>query len=118
MTPSGAAVHVLLAIGVGVEVASVLGLLLMHNAFDRLHYLGPAAIAGPPFIAAAIVVREGHSGAGIKAVLIALILMLMSPAVAHAVSRAIRIREFGHWVVMPEERPGARDSRPGPDRRP
>ena len=44
---SAAVIDVLLAIGVAVELACCVGVLVMGDAYDKLHYLGPATIVGP-----------------------------------------------------------------------
>ena len=98
------AVRILLAFGTAVVVYSVVGVLLARNVYPRLHYTGPAATLGAFAIAAAVVVREGLSQAGIKAVLAALIIAVTNPILAHATARAARIRERGRWEPSPEER--------------
>jgi multicomponent Na+:H+ antiporter subunit G len=65
----------------------------MEDAYDKLHYLGPAAIVGPLFVAAAVVINEGFSQAGIKSLLTAFLLMLSSPVLTHATARALYIRQ-------------------------
>jgi multisubunit Na+/H+ antiporter MnhG subunit len=55
-------------------------------------------------IAAAMVLEERLSAAGIKAVLIALVLVGTNPVLGHATARAARIREHGQWMVRDEER--------------
>jgi len=87
------AVVVLLVVGVAVELACCLGVLVMDDAYDKLHYLGPAAIVGPVAVAAAIVVRESLSQAGIKALLTAGLLIVASPVLSHATARALYIRQ-------------------------
>ena len=78
----------------------------MRDAYDRLHYTTPAAVVAPVAIAAAVVLEERLSAAGIKAVLIALVLVLTNPVLGHATARAARIREFGQWTIRDEEREG------------
>jgi monovalent cation/proton antiporter MnhG/PhaG subunit len=86
----------LLAAGVLVELSCCVGVLLMGDAYDKLHYTGPAAILGPALVAAAVVVREGAGQAGIKAVLVALLLTVANPVLAHATGRALYIRQRDH----------------------
>ncbi|GAC1434315.1 MAG: hypothetical protein NVSMB65_08330 [Chloroflexota bacterium] len=104
MTWQVLATGILLTLGVGVELLCCLGLVLMRNVFDRLHYLGPATLLGPLLIALAVVAREALSQAGIKALLIALVLAVVSPVVTHATGRAARLRSFGTLAVGPEDR--------------
>ena len=93
MSITSIAVVVLLVVGVAVELACCLGVLVMDVAYDKLHYLGPAAIVGPLAVAAAVVVRESLSQAGIKALLTAGLLIVASPVLAHATARALYIRQ-------------------------
>ena len=95
--------YVLLALGVAIELLSCLGLLVMDNVYDRLHYVGPAASLGPIAIAVAVLFVEGGSTAGVKAILIAVVLVGVGPVVTHATARAARVRQFGHWQAQSEE---------------
>ena len=104
MSPRGIAVAVLLVAGVGIELGCVVGVLVMRSAYDRLHYTAPATALGPLAIAAAIVVRESFNQAGIKAVLVAVVLLLTNPVLTHATARAARVREHGQWVIQEGER--------------
>jgi monovalent cation/proton antiporter MnhG/PhaG subunit len=104
LSPRELAVLVLLAFGVGVTLLSCLGVLVMRDPYDRLHYTGPAAVLAPVAIAAAVVLEEQLSAAGIKALLIALVLVVTNPVLGHATARAARIRQFGEWRVREEER--------------
>ena len=88
-----AVVDVLLVLGVAVELACCVGVLAMADAYDKLHYLGPASTVGPVCIAAAIVVRESFGQAGVKAVLTAVLLIVAGPVLAHATARAMSIRQ-------------------------
>jgi multicomponent Na+:H+ antiporter subunit G len=104
MSPRELAVTALLVIGVAVTLMSCLGVLLMRDPYDRLHYTAPAAVIPPVAIAAAVVLEERLSAAGIKALLIALVLVVTNPVLGHATARAARIRQFGEWRVREEER--------------
>jgi monovalent cation/proton antiporter MnhG/PhaG subunit len=97
------AVAVLVAVGVASALMGALGLLATRDPYDQLHFTGPATVIGPVALAAAVLVEEPLSSAGIKAVLIALIMLGTGPILLHATARAARIRERGRWVVLPEE---------------
>jgi multisubunit Na+/H+ antiporter MnhG subunit len=77
MSPRGILVGALLVVGVGVTLAACVGVLVMRDAYDRLHYTAPATTIAPLAIAAAIVLEESFSAAGIKALLVALVLMIV-----------------------------------------
>jgi monovalent cation/proton antiporter MnhG/PhaG subunit len=100
------AVIALLVAGVAITLFSCLGVLVMRDAYDRLHYAGPAGVLAPVAIAAAVVLEERLSAAGIKALLVALVLVATNPVLGHATARAARIREFGSWTVQEHEREG------------
>jgi len=85
---------------------SVLGVLLTHrNAYDGMHFTGPASSVAPVALAIAVLIDFGpFSQAGLKALLIAVLLILLNAVVVHATARALRIREHGRWRLLPEER--------------
>jgi multicomponent Na+:H+ antiporter subunit G len=99
----GLAVAALLVVGVAAALLSCLGVLVMRDAYDRLHYTAPAATLAPVLLAAAVVLEEGLSAVGVKALLVALVLVATNPVLSHATARAARIRQFGHWSVQEHE---------------
>jgi|SRR3954466_8740503 monovalent cation/proton antiporter MnhG/PhaG subunit len=92
----------LLWFGVGAELTCSLGVVRTKSVFDRLHIASLANIPGPLAIAAAIVVDGSSMQAAIKAVLIALTLIVASPVLAHVVARAARIRDLGELKTKNE----------------
>ena len=107
---SGPIITVLLYVAVATAIFSAIGLLVMKGLNENLHYLGPLSTLSVFLIAAAIAVEEGWSVATTKAILCAVALALMNPVLTHATARAARIRQFGHWVVQPKERPQQRQA--------
>jgi monovalent cation/proton antiporter MnhG/PhaG subunit len=97
VSPRTVAVAALLTVGVGVELACCLGVLLMRGVYDKLHFTAPATTIGSLAIAVAVIVEESFSQAGLKALLIFLILLIANPVLTHATARASRVREFGTW---------------------
>jgi monovalent cation/proton antiporter MnhG/PhaG subunit len=83
-------VDVLLAFGVGAELVCCIGVLLMRNVFDRLHYSSAATTVGPVLIGAAILVRESVSAAGLQTIATVALLFLLNPVVQIATARAAR----------------------------
>jgi monovalent cation/proton antiporter MnhG/PhaG subunit len=96
-------VDLLLALAVASALLGALGLLATRNPYDQLHFTGPATVIAPVALAAAVLVEEPLSSAGIKSVLVALILLGTGPVLVHATARAARVRERGRWVVLSEE---------------
>jgi multicomponent Na+:H+ antiporter subunit G len=103
VSPGDVAVGVLLALAVASALMGALGLLAARDPYDQLHFTGPATVIGPIAIAAAVLVEEPLSSAGIKSVLIAAIMLATGPILIHATARAARVRERGRWVVLREE---------------
>lgn len=101
MTPRGVAVAVLLVVGVGIELACCIGVLVMRSLYDKLHYTSPATTVGALAIAAAVVVEESFTQAGIKAILVFLVMLVTNPVLTHATARAARVRELGRWQPGP-----------------
>jgi multisubunit Na+/H+ antiporter MnhG subunit len=87
---------VLLVGGVAIEVVAVLGVVVMRDALDRLHYVGLAGF-GALLVGGAIMLRAGFSLIGDKAVLTGVVLVALSPVLVHASARSLRIRAHGDW---------------------
>jgi multisubunit Na+/H+ antiporter MnhG subunit len=98
-------VHLLVWVGVVVELLCCVGLVTMRNAIDRLHYAGAATAVGPGLIAAAVCCEEGlFTTNGLNAVVVALMLALLGGALGVATGRAIRLRERGTLEPSAAER--------------
>ena len=87
---------ILLIAGVGLELLAVLGVALMRDVYDRLHYVGLAGF-GALLIGISILVRESWSLIGDKALATGVLLVLLSPVLVHATARSFRTRELGDW---------------------
>lgn len=85
-------VDVLVALGVAGELLCSLGLVLMRDVFDRLHYAMASTTVPPFLIAVAVIVQENWTQPGINALLVAVVLFLINPVLAHATARAARAR--------------------------
>jgi multicomponent Na+:H+ antiporter subunit G len=94
---------VLLIGGCSLQVLAVLGLVVMRDVYDRLHFVGLAGY-GALLVAVGIVVRESFSLIGDKALLTAGVLVILGPLLTHATARSLRIRERGDWRADPGER--------------
>lgn len=86
----------LLAFGVGMELTSVIGILVGADTYARLHFTGPASTFTPLALAVAVAIHYGaFSQAGIKAAITAGLIILLGPALVHATARSARIRQRG-----------------------
>ena len=81
---------VLVGAGVAVQVLVCLGVLLMRDALDRLHYVSASAL-GVALVGAGVLVSAGPSLIGLKAILTAAFLLVTGPVLAHATARAIHL---------------------------
>ena len=95
---------VLVWAGVTAELLCCLGLLLMRDTFDRLHYVSAAGSVGPVLLAAAVIVQESLSTAGLSALVTAVVMVIVGPVLTHVIGRTARIRKYERWVVLPQER--------------
>jgi multisubunit Na+/H+ antiporter MnhG subunit len=87
------AVHVLVWTAVATELVCCIGIVAARDVFARLHYSAAAGTLGPILVAIAIAVEEGvRSVAAAAALVVALFLLLGSPAVTIATARAARAR--------------------------
>lgn len=87
---------VLLVAGGSLQAVAVLGLLVMRDALDRLHYVGVAGY-GALAVGAAILVRQSFSLIGDKALATGAVLALLGPVLVHTTARSLRIRRHGDW---------------------
>ena len=97
-------VAALLAVGVVAFAFTSLGLLLSRDTYDQIHYLAPGSLIGSIAIAAAVLVHEGFSQAGVKSILIAILLLVSNPVLSHATARAARIRRKQQLPPKPGEK--------------
>ena len=82
----------------------------MKDLYERLHYLFPPATITIICFTAAVIVDKRFSQAGIKALLIMLVLLAMNSVLTHATARAARIRQFGRWVADVTQVRGNKDA--------
>lgn len=96
-------VAIVLLVGGGLlELLAVVGMYVMRDAYDRLHYVGLAGF-GALAIAVAIVVQESFSLIGDKALLVGAIIVFGGPVMIQTTARSLLIRELGDWHEKVEE---------------
>jgi multisubunit Na+/H+ antiporter MnhG subunit len=88
---------ILLGLAVVIVITSSVGVLVMRDPYQKLHFVTPAALVAPVLVALAVLVRMGlDENTGETCV--ALVFMgIAGPFLSHATVRAIRIRETGDW---------------------
>jgi monovalent cation/proton antiporter MnhG/PhaG subunit len=90
-------VAVLLGLAVLVTVFSAVGVLVMRDPYQRLHFISPPASVSAVLVVVALLVYEPQKQAALKAFVVAFVLYFMNAVVTHATARAHFVRENGTW---------------------
>jgi monovalent cation/proton antiporter MnhG/PhaG subunit len=101
---ANAAVDVLLAAGVALELLCVVGVVVMRATYDRLHYAAAGTTVPAFLILAAVLVREHLSSGGLEAIATIGLMFLLNPVLVTATARAARRIDYGSVEARPEER--------------
>ena len=88
---------ILLGLAVLIVLASAVGVLVMRDAYQKLHFVTPAALVAPALVALALMVQHGVYEMTGEAFLALFFMVIAGPFISHATIRAIRIREKGDW---------------------
>jgi multisubunit Na+/H+ antiporter MnhG subunit len=88
-------VDVLLGLGVALELACCVGVLVTRTTYDRLHYAAAGATVPAFCVLAAVLVREHLSGGGLTAIAAVGLMFVLSPVALTATARAVRRVEKG-----------------------
>ena len=87
---------ILLVSGGVLEVFAALGVTVMRDVYDRLHYVGLGGY-GALLVGISILTHEDFSLIGDKALATGVLLVLIGPVVVHTTARSFRTRERGEW---------------------
>ena len=118
MTAARLAVEVLLWVAVVVAWICCLGMVLMEEFFEKLHYMASVTTVSMFAILIAVVIEEGAGQATMKTIAIAVVLLLINAVLTHATARAFRVQALGDWKVKDGETfPGMEDIPALPDRK-
>jgi multisubunit Na+/H+ antiporter MnhG subunit len=103
---------ILLGLAVVIVAGASLGVLVMRDAYQKLHYVTPAALVAPALVVVAIFVQVGFLENTGETLLALLFMVIAGPFLSHATMRAIRVRETGDWRSgqhpnEPKDIPGA-----------
>lgn len=96
-------VAVLLGLMVMLTLISAVGVMVMRDPLQRLHYVAPPATLGALLLTVAVFLDEPQKQAGLKTLLVTVVLSLMNAVVTHATARAVRIRELGRWTASSDQ---------------
>jgi multisubunit Na+/H+ antiporter MnhG subunit len=88
---------ILLGLAVLIVAGASVGVLVMRDAYQKLHFVTPAALVAPVLVALAVLAQVGvYENAG-ETFLALLFMIIAGPLLSHATMRAIRVREKGDW---------------------
>ena len=90
-------VPILLGIAVAVALLSAVGMALMRDPYQKLHFIAPPASLSALCIVVALFLSEKQKLAAGKGLLIAVLLYFMNAVITHATARAHYVREEGGW---------------------
>jgi multisubunit Na+/H+ antiporter MnhG subunit len=105
---------ILLGLAVVVVLSASVGVLLMRDAYQKLHFVTPAALVAPLLVTLAIFVQTGlYENTGETCVAL-LFMVIAGPFLSHATIRAIRVRETGDWRLR--QAAGKKGQAPGEEK--
>jgi multicomponent Na+:H+ antiporter subunit G len=88
---------VLLGLAVAVVISASVGVLVMRDPYQKLHFVTPAALIAPVLVTLAVLARMGLSENAGETCVALLFMVVAGPFLSHATVRAIRVREKGDW---------------------
>ena len=88
---------ILLGLAVLIVAGASVGVLVMRDPYQKLHFVTPAALVAPVLVALAILVQVGVFENAGETFLALLFMVIAGPFLSHATIRAIRVREKGDW---------------------
>jgi monovalent cation/proton antiporter MnhG/PhaG subunit len=99
-------VDALLALAVLVVLGSSVGILVMRDVYQKLHFVTPAALVAPVLVGIAILIHSGWSSQSGQTWIALLFVVIAGPVLSHATVRAARIRQAGDWRGCVAKTPG------------
>lgn len=92
MTVHVAAVDLLLGTAVVLTFVCSVGVAVMRDPYERMHFMGPPAIFSATLITVAVAIDQPKAQAWLKCALLSLVLMAINSVVTHATARAVHLR--------------------------
>ncbi len=88
---------ILLGLAVLLVLGASVGVLVMRDAYQKLHFVTPVALVAPFLVALAVLVQVGVFENTGETFLACGVMVIAGPFVSHATVRALRVREKGDW---------------------
>jgi multisubunit Na+/H+ antiporter MnhG subunit len=95
------AADVLLGLAAAVVVISSIGILVMRDTYQKLHYVTPAALVAPVLTGLAVLLRSGWTVGTGQTWLTLLLVAVAGPYLAHATIRATWARDHDGSRALP-----------------
>jgi len=89
---------ILIAVGLGFDILGCVGLLRLPDIYNRLQATTKCVTLGTCSILLGTFVLKGFCPTGIKAILVAVFLLLTSPVAAHAIARGAHKSGVKLWA--------------------
>jgi monovalent cation/proton antiporter MnhG/PhaG subunit len=86
-----------LGLAAAIVIASSVGVLVMRDVYQKLHFVTPAALVAPVLVTLAVLIRARFSATTAETLLALLFMVFAGPYLTHATIRAARVREQGDW---------------------
>jgi multisubunit Na+/H+ antiporter MnhG subunit len=102
----------LLGLAVAIVLASSVGILVMRDAYQKLHYVTPAALVAPVIVGLAVLAQSGLTLDTVETGLALVFVVIAGPFLSHATIRAARIRQTGDWRPGAGQGSASREDRP------
>jgi multisubunit Na+/H+ antiporter MnhG subunit len=110
VSPREVIVYLLLSLAALTVLASSVGILVMRDAYQRLHYVTPVAVVAPVLVGLAVLIQSGFTENSAQTWLALVFVLAGGPVLAHATIRAARIRVAGDWRGGPGQNGQARQA--------
>ncbi len=110
MSPRAVAIDILLGLATLVVLTSSVGVLVMRDASQKLHYVTPIAVVAPVLTGLAVLIQSGFTENSAQTWLALVFMLAGGPVLAHATIRAARIRADGDWRGGPGQDGQARQA--------
>ncbi len=91
------AADVFLGLAAAIVAVSSVGVLMMRDAYQKLHFAGPVVVVSPVLVTVAVWLHAGNTATTLEAMLALLFVITAGPVLTHATVRAARVRETGDW---------------------
>ena len=102
----------LLGLAVAIVLASSVGILVMRDAYQKLHYVTPTALVAPVIVGLAVLAQSGLTLDTAETGLALVFVVIAGPFLSHATIRAARIRQTGDWRSGAGQGSESREDRP------